>query len=232
MKNNLCFDDFKNVDLGKGKFIENNKLDKENFFKDIMIAVWPGGVSLKLLMFSGKYYRIIVYKDDSSFESFQLYGSENVLSYVQKLAKNINDGKYDTKKTDKEKAQKIINHRQLTSYMNNTKWNVLLDIVKNRLSFPPAFIYKTLFDMPDSEYLKTLTKIPSYFGDYSYEGLEHRRYLIEWIRVTPKYAYEKGERLVSKIEIQDVSEDLERELKKENIPYEVDGNDIVIYGYR
>lgn len=55
--------------------------------------------------------------------------------------------------------------------MNNTKWNVLLDIVNNRLPFPPAFIYKTLFDIPDSDFLKTISKMPGYFGDYSYEGL-------------------------------------------------------------
>lgn len=232
MENNLCFDDFSDIDLGRGNFIENKQLDKNNFSNNIMSAVWPGGVSLELLMFNSKYYRISVYKDDTIFESLQFKGAASVLSYVQKLTKNINDGQYNRKKTDKEKARKIIEDKQLTSYMNNTKWNVLLDIVNNRLSFPPAFIYKTLFDMPDSNFLKTISKIPSYFGDYSYEGLEYKHYLIEWIRITPKYAVNKGGRLASKIEIQDESEEFKRELKKEHILYEVDGNDVLIYGYR
>lgn len=103
MEYSLCFDDFSDIDLGKGKFIENKQLDKNNFSNIIMSAVWAGGVSLELLMFNSKYYRLSVYKDDTIFESFQLKVAGSVLSYVQKLSKNINDGQYNRKKLIKKR---------------------------------------------------------------------------------------------------------------------------------
>lgn len=82
---------------------------------------------------------------------------------------------------DREKVRAAVEKRGLVSLMNDTKWRELVNAVKTRLPFPPAFqVQDVLSDQPQPELFE---KDVHYVGDWI-EGLSPF-YSIEWIRVRP-----------------------------------------------
>lgn len=123
------------------------------------------------------------------------------------------------------KVQTVVNEKQLTSIMNNTKWELLQRAVIETLPFPPSYQIKyVLEDNPEPE---NFEEDVWYWGDWE-EGLQPF-YSVEWIRVCPRYSKNRG--MLIEPEIFDITEEFIEILQKLRIPFVTDGNSIYIYGY-
>lgn len=125
----------------------------------------------------------------------------------------------------KEKIMEIVYKKNLSSIMNNTKWQELQSEVE-KLPFPPPYIIKYITDEENTE---NFTNDVKYLGDWSDEPLKPF-FRIEWIKVKPRYLKYQG-RLVKDIVIDCSSEFLEI-LKKKSIPYEEKNGNYIIFGYK
>ena len=105
------YDYFDEIDFGNGIRQTN----------DMLSVRWPTGVYLKLQYTWA--YQLTIERDRYVFKRqvFKKIDEQLVLT-VKRWAKDITDGKYKTKKTEREQISDIIKKRNLTSYMNNTKW--------------------------------------------------------------------------------------------------------------
>ena len=119
-------------------------------------------------------------------------------------------------------ASKIIEQRQLSPVMNDTKW---LELQTAILSMTDNITYSPIFE-----------QVPTYLGswEFIYENYEYSLppfFKIEWIAIQPLYAVRRG-RLVEP-EIIDKSSMLLDILHKFHIPFEkADEHTFVIYGYK
>ena len=245
--NELKLEDFLNIDIGKGKVIqENDTSSKEesghqsNNINDkrytIFCAVWHGDIKLKILKFYDN-YRIILTKDDTFLESHVFRNSVGVVERTASLAKQIITGAYDKKETDRERVQKIIRQRGLTSYMNNTKWNKLLYALENEVPFVPPYEFKTLFESKEewnfSKWKNWEQWEINYPGSFDDEFFPlDKMYVIEWIVLFPRICKNIGGLLVNIPKTTDETGEIQAVLSKYHIPYEMKGGYFVVYGYR
>jgi hypothetical protein len=130
----------------------------------------------------------------------------------------------DVEQEIKKKINKVLEERQLYSVMNNTKWGQLRAAVITTLPFvPPIQIKYVLEDTPNPE---CFDQDVSYLSDWM-DGVPP--FVIEWIRVRPRYLKLRGH-LVSP-EIIDCTEEFLVILQKIKIPYIKADNSFYIYGY-
>ncbi|MBS4900031.1 MAG: hypothetical protein KHZ87_04615 [Clostridiales bacterium] len=61
---------------------------------------------------------------------------------MQRIIDEIENGKYNNKRTEKEKIKQVVEERNLTSFMNNTKWKELIDSTMEKMRGIPIK-YKT-----------------------------------------------------------------------------------------
>ena len=196
-----------------------------------LYVVWPSGIRLQVI--SQPYYQYLdIVKDDTPLYALRSRQKEEFISYVKNTVRDINAGKFRKQKNYREQAFQLIQERNLTSYMNNTKWLKFLEIVNEKLPFKPDYVYKLLSDSPDRSDIQPFREIPRNLGCYCGECFPRRFYEIEWVRITPKYAVNHGGRLSEKLAFFDETEELIQELQKAHIPFETDQQDIIIYGYR
>ncbi|WP_088071967.1 DUF6678 family protein [Gottfriedia luciferensis] len=125
---------------------------------------------------------------------------------------------------DKQKVQTIITSKQLSSVMNNTKWEKLYNAILESLPLPPA--YQVKYVTEDTLFPENFEDLWTW-GDWK-QGLRPF-YLIEWIRVRPSYIEERGGLLEPKII--DIKKELIAIFKEFKIPYLDKNNSIYIYGY-
>lgn len=131
----------------------------------------------------------------------------------------------------KQKVKAYIENNNYYSVMNNTKWLELINGVKNELPFTPPYVLKTLFE--DEDMSLSFEADVDYLGAWNDEALcWGQYYLIEWIKVRPRYVKNIGGRLVSKEQVIDEEQEFISLLCKYNIPYEVKNGMYIIYGYR
>lgn len=221
----ITFRDFTGIDFGNGKF--------QAVSGAVLHVEYPSGICLTVRAYRYTPYYIMLYREDTSLLTVYCYSKAEIVSYVQNLARDVQAGKYKNKKTLRERAFQTVQERNLTSYMNNTKWEKFLEIVNEKLPFPPEYVYKLLSDSPDREDIQPFRNIPRGKGCYCFECFAyHRFYEIEWLRITPKYAVNHGGILVENLEVFDETEELIQKLENAHIPYERDDRDIIIYGYR
>ncbi|XVG96510.1 DUF6678 family protein [Eubacteriales bacterium KG125] len=64
---------------------------------------------------------------------------------MQYIIDEIENGKYNNKRTEKEKIKQVVEERNLTFFMNNTKWKELIDSIMEKMRGIPIK-YKTVFD--------------------------------------------------------------------------------------
>lgn len=219
IKKQICFEDFAGIPFGTGIIKQDSA--------DILHVVWKSGLCLQVRAYRYKPYYVMLSKEDTELDCIYCYSKSEVLSYVRNFARDIEAGKYRNKKTLREQAFQIVQDRNLTSYMNNTKWEKLLEIVNQKLPFKPEQVYKTLLD----DEIQPLSCIPRSPGCYCDECFPQQFYLLEWVRLTPRYAVNHGGYLVEKLEIHDETPELIQELEKAHIPFQTDHQDILIYGY-
>ena len=132
----------------------------------------------------------------------------------------------------KEKFNKYLESTRLVSIMNNTKWNEFRDAMIYDMPFEPPYILKTVFEEEDSPDYSDFNKDVDYMGSYDEESFVYLDYyLIEWIKVRPRYYEETGGRLVSKKVLHDAEKEFVDILDKYHIPYEHNNGQYVIRGY-
>lgn len=148
---------------------------------------------------------------------------------LQHLVNEAENGDFNYKKTLSEKIAEIIHERQLTSYMNNTKWKEFIHAMTEEMSIEIPCEYKSLLEENrDNLSFCTRYDIES-FNFYHFKS-------IEWVKVKPKF-YETKHR-GKLIENEKIYHDTEQEfldlMNKYSIPYEYDEENeaYTIYGYK
>lgn len=218
---------FNDIDFGSG--IREND--------GILSVRWPDGVHLKLRKTWA--YMLTIERDRYIFWH-QIFKKNDtgLLIWVERLARDISNGRYTTKKTEKERIIDIITNRNLTSYMNSTKWRELRTGMLDELPFVPPYEYKTLFDESDyitKDYVQhlILNEGPSGFYSLDAESFNFLDYkAIEWLKVRPRFFTEEGGQLVKKKIWYDCEQEFTEILKKYSIPYEMQNGIYTIYGYK
>ena len=131
----------------------------------------------------------------------------------------------------KKDVYRIIEKRNLCSYMNNTKWEELITAIRNEMPLPPPFEmkYLTQDDIFQSNVLK---EDVDYWGDWYGEHFPPKEYYfnIEWLKVRPRYLKYRGKLITH--EVVDESKIFEAILIRYNIPYVEENGLYCIYGYR
>jgi len=143
--------------------------------------------------------------------------------------------KYDKYKI---KVQKEVERRGLTSVLNDTRWNRLLQGIYKRLPFAPPFQMKdVLEELPYPEYFE---QDVNYNGDWHaaigdmsddarFTPLQNPAFAIEWLRIKPRRLEYQGRLVESRL--LDIEQEFVTLLREERIPYVKKGNDYWIYGY-
>lgn len=153
---------------------------------------------------------------------------ENFYKSVQHFVAEINRGDFDHKQTVSEKVARIVDERQLTSCMNNTKWREFLHVMTEEMSKKVPYAFHTIFDEDDrnDDFFDTCY-CRECFNGYHFKSLE-------WVKVKPKFCERKHRgRLIADEEIwHDLEEEFVKNVKKYSIPYEVEDGIYTIYGYR
>ena len=148
------------------------------------------------------------------------------LRIMQNMLDEIGSGKYDNKKTLSEKRLDVIRERGLTSYMNDTKWNELINDISRIDGLP--IMYKTLFDESDPETYWTI-KSDEYF--YHTDKAD-----IEWFKILCVIQKKrKNGRLLDPKTIElNIKDEIENILKEHSIgsEYDQEENAFTVYGYR
>jgi len=148
---------------------------------------------------------------------------------IQHLVDEIDHGNFDNKKTTGERIQEIIYERQLTCYMNDTKWKEFVYAMDEEMSINIPYAYKTLFEKDGKKLLFDTNYDDESFNWYHFKS-------IEWVKVKPGF-YEHRHRGML-IEDEKIYHDAEQEflklMDKYSIPYEYDKTSelYTIYGYK
>lgn len=204
--------------------IEEDNLD-DSYSHLVYRISWKGGMSFSVYL--GPTY--LWYYVERNGESLDQRGTgkldDPVLSMMQNMICEIENGKYKTKKTMSERLAKIIQDRQLTSCMNDTKWKELFSSIEKS---EDIIQYKTLWDEVAPEVYWCL------LGD---EELDYMKTSwIEWLKIRGhiEKTFRSGRLMEPKVEKTDIHDKVEDVLKKYSIPYEYDPEEdcYVIYGYR
>lgn len=131
----------------------------------------------------------------------------NVYNSMQNLVNDIDSGKYNNKKTLKEKLRETIEHRNLTSYMNNTKWKELITALEKEIEDVPIK-YKTLFEDDITSY-----EFWTISGDEQIQYMN--KAIIEWFKISCeiKEIRKVGRLIPDKVTIIDKKTEIEAILK-------------------
>lgn len=203
----------------------------------ILSVRWPGGVSLKLQ--SSWAYHLNIERDGCILKH-QIFRKNDaqLLLWVKRWARDISDGRYNTKKTGSEQIFEIIATRNLTSYMNNTKWREFRTAMLHEMPFEPPYDYKTLFDDNDyisKDYVQHLINRegPASFSSFDEESFNFLNYkAIEWVKVRPRFFTQEGGHLVKRNIWYDCEKEFAEILRKYTIPHELEHGVYTIYGYK
>ncbi|MGZ4159947.1 MAG: DUF6678 family protein, partial [Neobacillus sp.] len=129
----------------------------------------------------------------------------------------------------KQKVQAIINKKQLSSIMNNIKWELLQKTIKATLQFPPLFQVKYVLE--DTPFPENFEDDVWYWGEWNEQWNQGLRpfYKVEWIRVRPRYVNHRGSLIEP--EIIDFTNEFVAMLQKIRIPFVKEDGKICICGY-
>lgn len=199
--------------------------DEDRIFFDIS---WKGGLHFTITgwVYHGWYY---VQRDKQFISPTYVFRKidDKRLFAMQRIIDEIESGKYNNKKTEKEKVKTIVEERNLTSFMNNTKWKELIDSIMDEMR-EITIKYKTVFDEEEPDMYWTLD---------SDELFSHMNMsVIEWFKIGSelKKVVEQGHLMKPKIYITDKRSEIECILNRFSIPYEYDDAEkcFIIFGYR
>jgi hypothetical protein len=130
----------------------------------------------------------------------------------------------------KQKVLSVVNKKQLSSVMNNTKWELLLKSIKDTLQYPPVFQVKyVLEDTPIPENFEEELWYWGEWNDNWIHGIRPYYKEVEWIRFRPRYVNHRV--IIIEPEIINFTEEFVSMLKKIRIPFVREDDTICIYGY-
>ena len=127
----------------------------------------------------------------------------------------------------KNKVMNLVEQKNMTSVMNNTKWFELISSVI-KMPFQPPYHLKFITDEDENE-LQIFNEDVCYTGDWDEEIL-YPFFNIEWVKVRPRYLVFRGHLVED--EIIDETDLFIEVLKKHSIPYEEQDGAFIIYGYK
>ena len=118
-----------------------------------------------------------------------------------------------------------VSERNLSSVMNNTRWNRLIEAVRTSMPFPPPYQRKDI--LSEGPFPANFEDDVPYHGDW---GSALRPYhSIEWLRVRPRYQKPQGQLVAP--EIVDESERFLAIVRALRLPHRVESDCVWIYGY-
>ena len=192
-------------------------------------SIWKNGIAFTVV---GQYQNKCFYVEKEKQQISAAFHFRDLNSKVIRIMQNMIDeietGKYRNKMSLNERVNDIICKRQLTSYMNNTKWQEIINDISEIKDLPIS--YKTLFDESDidSEGYWTLN------GDEYFSMLQLNT--IEWLKIADSIAKSKhiGRLVDPIIEQISVKELIDSILKRHSINYVYDDEQhaYIVYGYR
>lgn len=138
------------LDVHSGIVKPRNKENSDN--RSVLFQVsWKGNISFTVEGWN-HFGWFLVERNGQQLSALFHYDKINdkTISTMQNLINEIEYGKYDSKKTESEKIQDVIGQRQLTSYMNKTKWQELIGEIRQIDDL--LIMYKTIFDTEEPKY--------------------------------------------------------------------------------
>lgn len=150
---------------------------------------------------------------------------------VQRFINDIDNGRYDKKPTPLKEYLKLIEQKSLTSYMNNTKWNKLFNLIydiEEKVGKKILIMYKYISDKESPKYYWSLSED---------EDLQEKMYrYIEWIKINPivcEYRY-VGRLIEPEYKYYDYTSLILEKLNYSNIRYEYLPLEkvYIVYGYK
>ena len=110
---------------------------------------WKGNVHFVLKMYSMDFGWYFAQRDGEQVSCTYRVSrfDEQFYHGVQHFVGEINRGDFNHKQTLSEQIAQIIEERQLTSCMNNTKWMEFLHVMTEEMSAKVPYAFRTLFDM-------------------------------------------------------------------------------------
>lgn len=208
--------------------------DEEHNNHTLFCVRWKGGLTLRLF-FRWSSYWILIEKEDTIFQSIRLDKKQYVMETLQKKIRDIERGQFSRKKSTAELVAQIVQQKQLTSCMNNTKWDLFRSTMLEEMPFPPPYEIKTLFDEDDIFIKNFITNDASCQGCYIDEDFVNLNYkTIEYLVIKTRYYHTSGGRLVSHKIWNDATSQFLELMKKYHIPYvlcETFNDTFFIYGY-
>lgn len=156
---------------------------------------------------------------------------DDLIINIQRLVNDINSGRYDNKLTPYEINLKLIREKGLSSYMNNTKWNKVVNIIRTieeKTGKDIPIMYKCISDTENPIHYWSL-RVDEIFRKDLYK-------YIEWFKIQPVvYNYENlGYLLEPKITKYDYTSMFLDMINDTNVYYEYleEEEAYIIYGYR
>ncbi|MGN1412149.1 MAG: DUF6678 family protein [Oscillospiraceae bacterium] len=137
---------------------------------------------------------------------------------------------------DRKKLLKYLEENNLTSYMNDTKWNKFVNAMNDEMPFQPPYDIKYL-EQPSEDYLINAIKNQTIYHEDYYDDETFTPYyykFIEWVKIYPRYWEKVGGQLIYKKILHDCEKELIQVLEKYHIPFEYDNKNGIytIYGYK
>jgi hypothetical protein len=196
--------------------------------EDLFQIIWPGNIEF-IVRGNERYGWFYVernHQEVSAVFHYRKIPGLRDIGIMQNLIDEAETGKYNKKTTLSERIQDVIEQRQLTSFMNNTKWREMLDEI---IKIPDLTIrYKSLFDKTEPE---SSWKIAE--DEYlSYMKLSE----IEWFKIDDmtRQFYREGLLLDPLITEENIKDKIEGILQKHSIyyEYEEDTGVFTVFGYK
>lgn len=217
-----------------GKFLPK-KRDEELLRGNILTIIWPNNISFQLNQGYGNFWGHVS-KGHEQIGNSYVYSSqkEKLVESLQHMINDIAQGKYHNKKTRRELCYELIKERQLTSFMNNTKWTEFFDAIAP-LQKDLWIRYKTLFDEKMFEEFWTLNADEMFPGVLKV-SIESFEILVKYIKKDKQPRGQLQDPIVTEIAV-DREAEIKEILEKFNIPYEIKDLDEArrvyrIYGYK
>ncbi len=135
----------------------------------------------------------------------------------------------------KERVRKIVENRNLCSYMNDTKWNELRMDMMNEMPFQPSYILKFVFDdepIENASFYNNEKCMTDWYSVFAMDGQYFNgSFAVEWIKIRPRCLKHRGQ--LVEPEVVDAEDIFVEILKKYSISYECEEDGVYcIYGYR
>lgn len=161
------------------EFVPTN--NKEHTGVVAMDVKWKSGVHFIIYQTLWRVYYYAIRNDEQISNTFHIGNLKSDSSiYIQRFINDINNGRYDNKLTPRELHLKYVQEKGLTSYMNNTKWNKIFDIIRSieeKTGKEISIMYKCISDMEAPVHYWSIREDEDlYKSMYKY---------IEWLKVKP-----------------------------------------------